>query len=386
MDALQIIALCLFVAIIVWLLSAIMRAQAGAKPTPMSSRTRKPDPPTEDPEDAKPAATPAPAAKKVPTPAKPMSPISELLNKAATAPQPLKTSPTPAKPTPVLTKPAEPFRTAKAVPDAKPEPAKSVEAAQPAAAVKPEAKTDDKLMVAAKPAKSPEPTPASAPAPVLFQSQSGRKDTDGASLFAGLKDIDPPAQAAEPVSAKPAAEAKPAADSKAETDAAGDAKTTPPAGAQKMRSHTAELDDILHRIDKVLADAPPAPVAPVVEATKPDLPAGGGMMMMTESGRITNTREPDRHKTDDDLLRRIDEALAMSNGTSSVAGTMVDPDFAAEASAVAKKDDALDKAETVSGAHAIEKPAEAPPKVPDWARADALDSDVEKKDAQQKLF
>jgi hypothetical protein len=385
-DSLQIIALCLFVAIIVWLLSAIMRAQAGAKPAPVPSRARKPDPPTEDPEDAKPA---APAAKKVPTPAKPMSPISELLNKAATAPQPLKSSPTPAKPTPVLTKPAEPFRTAKAVPEANAEPAKP-DAAKPADAVKPEVKTDDKLMVAAKPAKAPEPTPASAPVPVLFQSQSGRKDTDGASLFAGLKDLDPPAKTAEPVpikpaEAKPSAEAKPAADTKPE--AAGDAKTTPPAGAQKMRSHTAELDDILQRIDKVLESAPPPPVAPVVEATKPDLPAGGGMMMMTESGRITNTREPDRHKTDDDLLRRIDEALAMSNGTSSVAGTMVDPDFAAEASAVAKKDDALDKAETVSGAHAIEKPAEpAPPKVPDWARADALDSDVDKKDAQQKLF
>jgi hypothetical protein len=378
------VALFLFISVMCWLVVVIRKANAAPAPPPL--RTRKPDPPTEDPgADAKPV-PPLPAAKT----GKPVSPISELLSKAA-APQPTPTAP---KPTPVLNKPVEPFRAAKpapepakaAVAEAKPAEAKPAEAkpaeAQPAVA---EAKPAD-----AKPAKAPEPMPpAPAPAPVLFQSESGRKDTDGASLFSGLKDLQPP----------PAAEAKPAPAPApgAEKPAEKPAEAKP---ADKPRTHTAELDDILHRIDKVLADAPPPPAPPPAPApapapTKPDLPAGGGMMMITESGRITNSSEPARRKSadDGDLLRRIDEALALSNGTSAVAGTMVDPDFAAEAADKAKADAALDQAKTVTPASAAEAKPAAPlaPTVPAWARADALDSDLPKdagKDAgaQQKLF
>jgi len=146
----------------------------------------------------------------------------------------------------------------------------------------------------------------------------------------------------------------------------------------KPRTQTAELDDILKRIDKVLSESP----APAGESPKPAPP--------TAPPRVTEKLDPA------DVLKRIDDALAEGHGGRAAQATMPRPGWADEAKRAATEIGASDP-----------KPAVAQPSrktssndVPDWAKADVQDDDLsadekkDKKDAdgkggaagQQKLF
>ena len=153
------------------------------------------------------------------------------------------------------------------------------------------------------------------------------------------------------------------------------APTHTPTPSPKPRTQTAELDDILKRIDKVLSESP----APASDAPKPAAP--------TAPPRVTEKLDPA------DVLKRIDDALAEGHGGRSAQATMPRPGWAEEAK----------RAATEIGGNEP-KPAVAQPArktssndVPDWAKADVQDDDLskdEKKDpegkggaaGQQKLF
>lgn len=201
----------------------------------------------------------------------------------------------------------------------------------------------------------------------------------------------------------PAPQAPPAPPSQV-TSAAPAAPVAPPAppiAPPKPRTQTAELDDILKRIDQVLAEAPSAPAA--IAATAPVAPP---------------PPKPPEKLDPSDVLKRIDQALAESQGTHAEL-TMLDPDWEDDAKRAATDDEtsrrtAADRkatAQPASERSATAVPPPAPPKpviertassetpagtakkdeLPDWARSDIQDEDLKDegddgKGGQQKLF
>lgn len=173
---------------------------------------------------------------------------------------------------------------------------------------------------------------------------------------------------------------------------------SPPAPGQvdppKPRTQSAELDDILKRIDKVLADSPTASSAP------PSAPQSERLAVRPPSERLPAKPDAPAKLDPSDVLKRIDQALAESQGGAAEV-TMMDPDWADEAERaatadVAKKPSTGAIPSTPPAPPAAAKPAEpakpAAPKIPDWARSDIQDEDLDKKDdndgkgGQQKLF
>jgi len=148
-----------------------------------------------------------------------------------------------------------------------------------------------------------------------------------------------------------------------ESDTLPDAPARPPAApiaAPKPRTQTAELDDILKRIDKVLSESP----APASEAPRPPAP--------------TAPPKPVEKLDPADVLKRIDDALAEGHGGRANQPTMPRPGWAEEAK----------RAVTEIGET---KPAVAQPSrtssandVPDWAKSDVQDDDLSKDGKDEK--
>ncbi len=151
----------------------------------------------------------------------------------------------------------------------------------------------------------------------------------------------------------------------------------------KPRTQSAELDDILKRIDKVLADSP---------TTKPSERLAAKPAEPQPPAKSESSAKLDPS----DVLKRIDQALAESQGSNAAEVTMMDPDWADEAQRAATADVPAKPVAGPATTPAAAKPADpakpAAPKIPDWARSDIQDEDLDKKDdsdgkgGQQKLF
>jgi hypothetical protein len=130
----------------------------------------------------------------------------------------------------------------------------------------------------------------------------------------------------------------------------------------KPRTQTAELDDILKRIDQVLADNPPPPTDSVLLRALPTLPP-----------RPVEKLDPS------DVLKRIDEALAEGHGGRANQMTMPRPDWEDEAKKVASGEVPIVKAPAPPPSKPptaqIAKPAVAD-EIPDWAKSDIQDEDL----------
>jgi hypothetical protein len=156
------------------------------------------------------------------------------------------------------------------------------------------------------------------------------------------------------------------------------AESAPPAVVPKGRTQTAELDDILKRIDQVLADNPPPATENAVKSSTPVLPA-----------RPVEKLDPS------DVLKRIDEALAEGHGGRASQMTMPRPDWEEEAKRVASGEVPVVKAPIPPATAPVPAPPTKPPTVnvsktgktavvedlPDWAKTDIQDEDLPAKPA-----
>ena len=145
------------------------------------------------------------------------------------------------------------------------------------------------------------------------------------------------------------------------------APSVPATSQPKGRTQTAELDDILKRIDQVLADNPAPSAEPVLKNASPILPA-----------RPVEKMDPS------EVLKRIDEALAEGHGGRANQMTMPRPDWEDEAKKVASGEVPIVKGPPTKPptAHVVRsaKP-DSVDEVPDWAKSDIQDEDLKPKPA-----